>query len=524
MLNILRIPDETKIFLGEKEPVTDAKVRYELKENKLNVYLSATSDEVRFVRLRWRYDTTVPVEVMGDAWERSYADLSWHGLSTEKFMPWYFMADFGNAVVGCGVMVQPNSFVSFEYDDRGVSAWCDVRCGGRGVLLSGRELLVATVVCESYEGVSAFEAPKRFCKVMSPNPVLPKFPVYGSNNWYYAYGKSSGEEIRNDAKIIAELTEGLENRPFMVIDDGWTPNACAGPWIPNENHVDMKAIADDFKAMGVRPGIWIRPLRDLDMMERHPEWLLENVAITRERYLDPSHPEVKEYLRKTVSEIRSWGYELLKYDFTTNDIFGQPGVFLNGVITAFKDWSFYDKTKTSAEIVKELYQLLREAFAGGIMLGCNTVSHLSAGLVEMSRIGDDTSGYNWHRTRGIGINTLAFRLPQHGAFYAIDADCVGILDKNIDWRLNRQWLKLLAKSGSPLFVSAHPASLTEEMKKDLKEAYRINSVQTDVSEPLDWKYNQTPSHWLVNGERVEFDWVLDTPPAIYHSKFSYPMK
>ena len=521
MLNISRLPDDVRICLPEGKELTDARVRFELEGRKLKVYLAAEQDEVMFVRLRWKYHTAEPVKVMGDTWERSSADLTWHSLGEDVYMPWYFMADFGRAVVGCGVMVQPNSFVSFEYDDRGVSAWCDVRCGGRGVALSGRELLVATVVCESYEGVSAFEATKRFCKVMSPNPVLPKFPVYGSNNWYYAYGKSSGEEIRNDAKIIADLTEGLENRPFMVIDDGWTPNACAGPWIPNENHVDMKAIADDFKKIGVRPGIWMRPLRDLDAMEKHPEWLSECVAVDGKRYLDPSHPEVKEYLKKTISTIRSWGFELLKHDFTMWDLFGAFGGAHNPVITAFKDWSFYDRSKTSAEITLDLYKLIREAFDGGMILSCNAISHLTAGLAELNRTGVDTSGYNWHRTRSAGINTLAFRLAQHGAFYAIDADCVGILDKNIDWRLNRQWLDLLAKSGTPLFVSAQPQSLTDEMKEELKKAYAINSVQKDIAEPVDWQYNKIPSVWMINGERVEYDWVLDTYPAIYHSMFNF---
>ena len=66
-------------------------------------------------------------------------------------------------------------------------------------------MLAATFVCEHYSDVSAFEAAKRFCRVMCEKPILPEKPVYGSNNWYYAYGKSSREEILKDADIIAEL-------------------------------------------------------------------------------------------------------------------------------------------------------------------------------------------------------------------------------------------------------------------------------------------------------------------------------
>ena len=80
---------------------------------------------------------------------------------------------------------------------------------------------------------------------------------------------------------------------------------------------------------------------------------------------------------------------------------------------------------------------------------------------------------------------------------------------------------MLAKSGTPLFVSAQPQSLTDEMKEQLKKAYAINSVQKDIAEPVDWQYNKIPSVWMINGERVEYDWVLDTYPAIYHSMFNF---
>ncbi len=113
------------------------------------------------------------------------------------------------------------------------------------------------------------------------------------------------------------------------------------------------------------------------------------------------------------------------------------------------------------------------------------------------------------RTRALGVNALAFRLPQNGRFYMVDADCVGILGKEIPWELNRQWLKLLAASGTPLFVSAQPSALTDGMKEELRQAWAQNAVQTDVAEPLDWMYNTTPEKWKINGEPTEFDWTMD---------------
>lgn len=517
MIDILRNPDDIRIECDEKN--LDAVVNIEIVDRKLNVYITAEKSHPRFIMLRWNYRACEPVRVMGDKWERTYADMEWRSLNGETYLPWYFLATNGKETVGCGVMTQPNSFVSFEYDASGVTAWFDLRSGGVGVQLNGRKLLAGVIVCEQYENMSEFQAAKLFCKLMSPNPVLPKAPVYGSNNWYYAYGKSSREEILEDAKLLGQLTENNSNKPFMVIDDGWSVNSCCGPWRANEKFGDMKTLTEEFQKLGAKPGIWFRPLHDEEAYEMHPEWRLRKGAEKEElSYLDPSHPEVKEYLRNIIRTIKSWGFELIKHDFSTYDIFGKFGFELNGTLSTSDNWQFYDRTKTGAEIVLDFYRLIREEAGDMIIIGCNTISHLCAGIFEINRTGDDTSGNNWSRTRALGINTLAFRLCQNDSFYKVDADCVGILGNNIDWKLNKQWLELLAKSGSPLFVSAEPSALTDEMKKDLKEAFAINSIQENKAEPLDWLYNNEPQRWMIDGEVREFDFVMDDYPALLSGK------
>lgn len=513
MIDILRKPDDIRVTCEGKN--IDAVVTTEIVGRRQKVYITAERSKPRFITLRWNYRACEPVRVMGDKWERSYADMEWRSLNGETYLPWYFVATNGKETVGCGVMVQPNSFVSFEYDASGVTAWFDVRCGGVGVALNGRRLLAGVLVCEHYENISEFQATKMFCKVMSPDPVLPKEPVYGSNNWYYAYGDSSREEILEDTRLIAELAGSNRNRPVMVIDDGWSVNRVGGPWRPNEKFGDMKTLSEEMKAIGVKPGIWFRPLHDVEAYEQHPEWRFHKGAERTElSYLDPSHPEVKAYLRKVIREMKSWGFELIKHDFSTYDMFDQFGSTLNGTLATSNDWEFYDRTRTGAEIVLEFYRLIREEAGDMTIIGCNTLSHLSAGIFEINRIGDDTSGRNWSRTRALGINTLAFRLCQNDSFYKVDADCVGILEDNIDWKLNKQWLELLAKSGSPLFVSAQPSALTEEMKKDLKEAFAINAIQENEAEPLDWLYNNSPQKWMIDGKEQEFDFVMDDYPTL----------
>ena len=517
MIDILRIPDDIRIFCEEEGKGAD--VRTEILDQKLYVYLKASNVRPKYICMRWKHRITEFVRILGDAWERSYGDLEWRSLNGEQFMPWYFLAHSEKETVGCSVVVQPNSLVSFQCDASGVTAWLDVRSGGQGVRLGERELLCAVFVCEHYKEMSAFQAATEFCKVMSPNPRLPKHPVYGSNNWYYAYGNSSREEILEDTKLLVELTNNNANCPYMVIDDGWSIHSVCGPWESNEKFGDMKQLADEMKSMGVKPGLWFRPLHDAKAYEEHPEWRLHKGADKNTlTFLDPSHPEVKAYLHREMTKIREWGFELVKHDFSTYDIFDRFGLDLNGKLAVAEDWTFYDDTKTSAEIVLEFYHILREAAGDMVLIGCNTVSHLSAGIFEIMRTGDDTSGKSWSRTRAIGVNTLAFRLCQNKAFYMVDADCVGILEDHIDWRLNSQWLELVAKSGSPLFVSMQPKVVDKTMKEDLKCAFAISSVQQNVAEPLDWIYNNQPQKWKIDDKICTFDWVMDDYPTLLAGK------
>lgn len=510
MLNILRIPDKINIICEQK--TADASVRFSQKQRKLEVYLRATKDEVKYVCLRWEERTDIPVSVLGDRWERSYCDLAWLPLDAERFMPWYFLAKTENGVTGCGVAVQPNSFVSFEYDASGVSAWFDVRCGAKGVRLCGRELMIGAIVCEHYEGISSFEAAKRFCRTMCTSPLLPKQPVYGSNNWYYSYGKSSAEKVLKDTDLIVELTAENKNRPYMVIDSCWEKNnqQNQGPWTPNERFSDMHGLVKAMKAKGVRPGIWFRPLYDKEFAENHPNWCNER----NKDMADPSHPKTKEYLRETLHRFKEWGFELIKHDFTFVDMFGEYGFKLNGVPTIHKNWAFYDRSKTSAEIAIELYRLILEETPDMVHISCNTASHLCAGLTELNRIGDDTSGISWSRTVNMGVNALAFRLPQHGAFFSIDGDVVALYEKNIPWELNSQWSELLSRCGVPFFASLQPEETEDDKKIFFKEMFRRAAAQIDTAVPLDWEYNKLPSLWNINGKTVFFDWMKDFVPEL----------
>ena len=173
-------------------------------------------------------------------------------------------------------------------------------------------------------------------------------------------------------------------------------------------------------------------------------------------------------------------------------------------------WHFYDRSKTSAEILVNFYRVIYEAAApyGALILGCNTVGHLAAGLEHMQRTGDDTSGLLWERTMRMGVNTLAFRIPQHRTFFDCDADCYGDVGE-IPWEYNQLWGDLLAKSGTSFFFSVKPGLYTEEQNRWLAAILTEASRQEQMAEPLDWQNTIYPQKWKSGDTLLSYDWYQD---------------
>ena len=473
----------------------------------LRVELASPSTAVQRLQLRWRGPLERTRLLLGDAWERGYGDLEWRGFVPDRVMPWYVAAWDGQRTHLYGVRTGPSAFCFWHVDPQGISLWADVRSGGVGVQLGPRVLSVCEVVCRAGRaGESAFQAIHAFCKEMCPSPRLPAQPVYGSNDWYWVYGKNTAATVLVDAHHIVELSPSDANRPFAVIDDGWQPDrgvdgAGVGTWDHgNEKFPDMAGLAGEIRGAGARPGIWIRPLQATG--DAPDAWRLP-----RDRnILDPTVPEVRQKIGDDIARLRGWGFELIKHDYTTFDIFGRWGYQMGAALTR-DGWTFATgPSRTTAEVIDELYRTIRTAAGDALIIGCNTVSHLSAGRFEICRIGDDTSGREWARTRKMGVNTLAFRGAQHGAFYTADADCVGVTNA-IPWEENRQWLDLLARSGTMLFVSLAPDALGADQRRDLRAALATAARPQPLGEPLDWQRTAWPTRWRLLGQVQTYDWL-----------------
>jgi alpha-galactosidase len=529
LLNILRVPDRVSVFGGARsgeynltragsnwqasgiEVATE--VRQEKSGEEVAIFVSAPKISLTRIRLRWHGAFPLDWRYLGDRWERSYGDLEFRGLAGDRLMPWYFLATDGHATNACGVKTGSAAICYWQVDAAGVTLWLDVRNGGSGVLFGNRRLHAATVIQRyAYPGEPPTEAAKDFCGKMCDRPLLPASPVYGSNNWYYMYGNNtSAERSLRDAQLLAELVPSdITNRPFCVIDMGWhAAKEGAGPASQtSKTYPDMPGLAKKMRALGVRPGIWTRPTLTADV--KAAAWRLPPAGGRPQGELivmDPTIPEALEYMAENVHVLRKWEFQLIKHDFSTFDLLGRWGFEMGPGLTD-EGWHFHDQSLTTAEVISNLYRAIREAAGDATLIGCNTIGHLAAGLVQVQRIGDDTSGREWARTRKMGVNTLGFRLPQHNTFFAADADCVP-LTNDIPWELTRQWLDLVARSGTALFVSVDPDVLQPSQKPQLQAALRAAAQKRESGAPVDWLETTTPQSWRLDGKPTQFDWYLD---------------
>jgi alpha-galactosidase len=471
--------------------------------SKIPVRVSNEGEDLTHLHLRWEGKQSEALVCIGDAWERSYGDLEWRTTVPERVMPWYFLTFDGERVDGYGVETLPSALCFWQHDSDGITLTIDIRNGGSATELRGRELEACTIVTrQGAKGETIADAAQQFCKLMCQRPRLPAGSIFGSNDWNYAYGKNTAEGILRDADLIAALAPAGTVRPHVVIDDGWQDP---------HRFPSMSALADQIRTRNLHPGLWIRPLRADGTAP--PSWLLpdarfgKNAAHTNLAF-DPTHPEALEAAMKPVRTTVQWGYGFIKHDFTTWELLGRWGSAMRAEITD-PGWHFYDRSRTNAEIIRAFYQAIRSAAgADTTILGCNTVSHLAAGIFDSQRVADDTSGHDWERTRRFGVNGLAHRIAQHRTFYHVDPDCVAITAE-VGWNETSQWMDVVARSGTSLFLSPEPSAITPEIKSAMRDAMFL-AAQGNSGHPTHPTESTTPSEWQFSSPahlEKTYDWV-----------------
>lgn len=499
-------------FRFEEEGKRECAVKYEyiVQKDCAKIVVYPSGSPIKYLKLRFSADLSFVDKVLGDQWERSglNAYIEWRSVMASRVLPWYCVLKGGEKTACYGVKTGANCFAFWQVDTHGITLFLNLKSGDDGTDL--KEPLLACELVETFaENADCFTVVKSFCGRMCEKPVLPKQPIFGVNNWYWAYGDITKEQVREEVDCLSQLCQGTKHKPFLVVDDGWqvSRNPLAeyngGPWSPNADFADMQKLAEEIDGKGAQSGLWFRPLLTKE------DSLSESILYKTKDgiVLDPTHPRTIEKVAQEVRKFRSWGYSLIKHDFTTMDIFGGTGLSSekHSFSLRAEKRSFFDKTKTTATAVKELYQAIQDAFEDGEVISCNAFGHLSAGIHSIQRVGGDNSGNSFEWTRRHGVNSM-MRLPQNENFFMIDPDCAVFTDK-VGVQANLDFLKMCAITGVTAFASIQPNCLSEKDLAKISDIFKIADKNELRCQIMDYEKNANPERFCdLNGVETVFDW------------------
>ena len=532
MVSLLRQPDfvcgatENTDFRFEEKGICGVKYDYAVGETSAKVVVYPSGSPVKYLKLRFSGGLSAVDKVYGDQWERAGEPsfLKWTAVRAGRVLPWFCYLRHDGKTSCYGVKAGADCFACFQVDTDGITLFLNL-CNGT----QGTDLQAPITACEVVELLDktgdCYAVAAEFSRLLCDKPVLPKTPIFGVNNWYWAYGNISKESILQETEYLLEMTKGCKNQPYMIIDDGWqkhrkpgAENYIGGEWFPNERCGDMSRLAQSIHEKGVKAGLWFRPLLTRETVPEEARLAEENGGIV----LDPSHPFTLEKVYNDAKRISDWGFDLIKYDFTTIDITGLPVLIADKHTFALCAPSrrFYDRTKTTATIMKNLYRAIQSAVGDKEVIGCNTVGHLSAGIHSVYRVGHDVSGRSFEWTRRDGINSV-MRLPLNNALYNVDPDCAPFTEM-VDADINLDFLEMCALTGMTTLASVTPNILTEEQMQRINGIFRLADQGGAGYGIVDYEKNVNPErfvskdgkterrfHWnrVYNGSRIVLAWM-----------------
>lgn len=156
-------------------------------------------------------------------------------------------------------------------------------------------------------------------------------PPTGWMSWNAYFDKATADDNLDEARIGKEQLQpfGME---FWSIES-WQDNSDQLPVSkfsnlnlkpnPRQFPLGMKKLADDIRALGFRPGIWMAPFGtgNAEFYNAHKAWFLHDKDGKPLRTwngvytIDPSRKAVQDYLKKIFDKAsHEWGYEYFKID------------------------------------------------------------------------------------------------------------------------------------------------------------------------------------------------------------------
>ena len=234
MISLLRQPDfvygatEKTAFRFEEQGLCEVKYNYEVQHNVAKITVYPSGSPVKYLKLRFNGDLSAVESVYSDQWERAGEPsfLEWTAVRAGRVLPWFCYLRHDGKTSCYGVKTGADCFAFFQVDTDGITLFLDLCCGADGTDL--QEPLLACEVVELFGevGEDCYQVACRFAKFMCENPVLPKQPIFGVNNWYWAYGDISHDIVMEEAgsyfagsKPAKDVAQVIQSRVQIYVDE-----------------------------------------------------------------------------------------------------------------------------------------------------------------------------------------------------------------------------------------------------------------------------------------------------------------
>lgn len=410
-----------------------------------------------------------------------------------------------------GIGAPPDDFPYFSTDSKALDFGFEIDCGQCGEREYSVLLGVSScphALLEAYGDRLA-----RFARPITPRPV-------GYNSWDYYSGCVSMADLRSEMAALAQAPYAGRVQ-YVCIDMGW--ENMWGDWRPNRKFPETyREIADEIRAAGFLPGIWVSPLqanvylpiarhrRDLFCRDETGEPVIRS-ANGECLLWDPTVPDVRAMFHETFSAMRQAGFELFKIDY----------IYRQYVDAAKR---FFDESLGKAAVIRLLLQTIRGAIGDEAhLISCGAPTEAALGVADSARVSGDIHNF-WGHVKACTAQAASCYW-MHNRLWVNDPDFAIIrsaqttddpylnrpytkrelVDEANYWLAGpeasydelRTWLTVVYLTGGSVFLSDSLPRLNELGRATLD---RLLSAPPVTARPLDLLSDGPPSVWVGQSE------------------------
>ena len=294
-----------------------------------------------------------------------------------------------------------------------------------------------------------------------------KTPPVGWMTWYALWFDTTEAKVLKNARDFQDaFGDRLVEKPVLWIDWEWFhPQLWPGGSLEGEDSLTprtklyprgLKPVADDLKAMGYVPGLWVSVVCDVKtnaLWQVHPEWLLpRSNEWCGPVWGDPSMPGFcEDYIPALFDLYKSWGYEAFKWDTIphTFTVFDRSKGSMNEMFAPTRS------------VVRRMVEAGRKAVGDAYLLSCSGETDAAVeacpDLFSAARVGADVS--HWHEFVTEGVDRFLKYADLHGKTLWCDMDNLVLREPYSNLAQARTRITLYSLFGVPLTLGDEISAL-----------------------------------------------------------------